>query len=86
MISNMVILWFFLVGFMVYLVMNTFVAYHVVRFAYLNAPTRYIMIVNMLVTLAVILLVVAYGLRVDWSSGIEINNPLSNSSLIDIDL
>lgn len=86
MISNMVILWAFLIGFLIYLVVNTFVAYHIVRFAYLNAPTRVMMIVNVLVTLAVIVLVVVYGLSVDWNAGIEINNPLSNPAVTDLGL
>lgn len=71
MIPNVVFLWVFLAGFLLYLTLNIFIIYHVVRFAYLNVPTRTMMVVNVVVTLGAIVLVIAYGWNVDWQDGIR---------------
>lgn len=71
MIPNVVFLWMFLAGFLLYLTLNIFIVYHVVRFAYLNAPTRMMMVANVVVTLGVIALLIAYGWNVDWQDGMR---------------
>lgn len=71
MIPNVIFLWIFLGGFLLYLILNTFIVYHIVRFAYLNVPTRTMMIVNAMMTIGVIALVIAYGWSVDWQDGVR---------------